>query len=101
MVSLERGLAKYVLENCPARTDEALMERFGISYNTLRKIEAGSPVRHSLAVRLENRLKGELRSAQATGWKQSRTLERGADMSERLHSPSGGYASPKAVGENT
>lgn len=62
MVILEPKLAHYVINNCPARTDEALMERFGISYNTLRKIEAGLPIRSSLANRLEDRLKEEWRS---------------------------------------
>lgn len=39
-----------------ARTDEALSDRFGISYNTWRKLIAGEPVRASLAERLEARL---------------------------------------------
>ena len=38
------------------------MQRFGISYNTLRKIEAGDPIRRSVAARLEDRLNRELRS---------------------------------------
>jgi len=38
------------------RTDEALNERFGISYNTWRKLLAGQPVRASLLTRLEARL---------------------------------------------
>lgn len=39
------------------RTDEALSERFGISYNTWRKLIAGQPIRASLLNRLEARLK--------------------------------------------
>lgn len=38
------------------RTDEALNARFGISYNTWRKLIAGHPVRASLLNRLEARL---------------------------------------------
>lgn len=38
------------------RTDEALNARFGISYNTWRKLIAGQPVRASLLSRLEARL---------------------------------------------
>ncbi len=38
------------------RTDEALNARFGISYNTWRKLIAGQPVRASLLNRLEARL---------------------------------------------
>ncbi|CAN5372422.1 hypothetical protein BH10PSE13_BH10PSE13_08680 [soil metagenome] len=38
------------------RTDEGLSERFGISYNTWRKLIAGQPVRASLLSRLEARL---------------------------------------------
>ncbi|MET0365564.1 MAG: hypothetical protein ABW169_13020 [Sphingobium sp.] len=38
------------------RTDEALNARFGISYNTWRKLMAGQPVRASLLNRLEARV---------------------------------------------
>jgi hypothetical protein len=38
------------------QTDEALSDRFGISYNTWRKIKVGKPVRNSLAIRLQSRL---------------------------------------------
>lgn len=38
------------------RTDAALNARFGISYNTWRKLIAGRPVRASLLSRLEERL---------------------------------------------
>lgn len=38
------------------RTDAALNARFGISYNTWRKLIAGQPVRASLLSRLESRL---------------------------------------------
>ncbi|MCE7798417.1 hypothetical protein LWE61_17910 [Sphingobium sufflavum] len=38
------------------RTDAALTERFGISYNTWRKLIAGMPVRASVLSRLEARV---------------------------------------------
>jgi len=38
------------------QTDEALNDRFGISYNTWRKIKLGKQVRVSLANRLQSRL---------------------------------------------
>lgn len=60
MVTLEQDVIRRILETCPARTDEALQARFGISYNTLRKIEAGQPVRRSLAERLKERLGAEM-----------------------------------------
>ena len=38
------------------QTDEALNDRFGISYNAWRKLVAGRSVRHSLAQRLTERI---------------------------------------------
>lgn len=38
-------------------TDAALNDRFGISYNTWRKLIAGLPVRQSLAQRLTQRVR--------------------------------------------
>jgi hypothetical protein len=64
MVELDEELATYVLEHCPGRTDEALRDRFGISYNTLRKIEAGAPLRNSVVARLKERIGSELRTGQ-------------------------------------
>lgn len=43
------------------RTDEALTERFGISYNSWRKLIAGQPIRASLLSRLEARIEELLR----------------------------------------
>lgn len=63
MVKFDDDLTAYLLRACPGRTDEALMGRFGISYNTFRKIEAGHPIRRSLAERLEGRLLRELSSS--------------------------------------
>lgn len=60
MIVLEKKFVHHILRNCPGRTDEALQSRFGISYNTLRKIESGEPIRRSLARRLKDRLADEL-----------------------------------------
>lgn len=38
------------------QTDEALNDRFGISYNTWRKLVAGRPVRRALAQRVTQRV---------------------------------------------
>lgn len=40
----------------PGETDGVLMQRFGISYNTWRKVRAGEPIRRSVADRLEQRM---------------------------------------------
>lgn len=45
-----------LLEKVGAKTDEDLNDRFGISYNTWRKLIAGKPVRLALLSRLERRL---------------------------------------------
>lgn len=60
MVELNPQIASHILEHCPARTNDALRERFGISYNTLLKIERGEPIRRSLAERLQERLRAEI-----------------------------------------
>jgi hypothetical protein len=39
------------------RTRESLNDRFGISYNTWRKLIAGNPIRMSLAMRLQERIR--------------------------------------------
>jgi hypothetical protein len=39
------------------RTDEKLNARFGIGYNSWRKIMAGEPIRPSLAERLEEKVR--------------------------------------------
>ena len=56
MVTLSEAVVRQILERCPARTNDALRDRFGISYNTLLKIERGDPIRRSLADRLQARL---------------------------------------------
>ena len=40
------------------RTEAALTEQFGISYNTWRKLIAGEPIRASLLSRLQARIDG-------------------------------------------
>ena len=62
MTKLETAIARHILQHCPARTNDALRERFGISYNTLRKIEAGEPIRVSLARRLRDKVADEVRA---------------------------------------
>lgn len=56
---LEPDAVEYLLRNCPGRTDRVLMDRFGISYNTFRKIERGEAIRASVADRLMQRLRPE------------------------------------------
>lgn len=63
MTKLDDDLRTYMLRQCPKRTKAVLMERFGISYNTFRKIEAGDAIRSSVAERLEERLQQELACA--------------------------------------
>lgn len=62
MVRLNEEIALHILSQCTGRTKSALRDRFGISYNTFRKIEHGEPIRSSLAERLENKIKTELGS---------------------------------------
>ena len=62
MVELNEAVARHILQHCPARTESALRDRFGISYNTLRKIERREPIRRSVAERLQQRLQAELSS---------------------------------------
>lgn len=52
-------VVNHLKDNCPARTDEALQPRFGISYNTLRRIERGEAIRQSVALRLVERVTAE------------------------------------------
>jgi hypothetical protein len=53
MIRLDNEIAEQILTNCTARTDKAVRDQLGISYNTLRKIERGEPIRRSLALRLQ------------------------------------------------
>ena len=52
---IETDLRQAMQRLATGRTDEKLNERFGISYNSWRKIMAGQPVRISLAKRLAAR----------------------------------------------
>jgi hypothetical protein len=56
LVVLEDNLRKKIIDLTENRTDQYLTEKFGISYNTFRKIESCLPVRASLADRLRVRL---------------------------------------------
>jgi hypothetical protein len=59
MMKLDEVFVERLLQDCPGRTDEHLMERFGISYNTFRKIERGESIRASVALRLMEKLQRE------------------------------------------
>ncbi|MGK2909152.1 MAG: hypothetical protein ACSLE1_05045 [Sphingobium sp.] len=61
-VHLEQEMILQMQRLATGRTDEALNARFGISYNTWRKLLAGQPIRISLA----DRLKGRIAALQAT-----------------------------------
>lgn len=55
-VHLEEEMILQMQRLATGRTDEALNARFGISYNTWRKLLAGQPIRPSLADRLKGRI---------------------------------------------
>ncbi|MDI1296603.1 MAG: hypothetical protein PSY12_12085 [bacterium] len=55
-VHLEAETILQMQKLATGRTDEALNARFGISYNTWRKLLAGQPIRPSLAGRLTDRI---------------------------------------------
>lgn len=67
LVQLEPETVERMQAHLDGLTDEKLNARFGISYNTWRKIAAGQRVRASVAGRLMMRLShlemGERRSA--------------------------------------
>ncbi|WP_176593308.1 hypothetical protein [Sphingobium sp. EM0848] len=54
-------LIAWLTANAPARTAEGLNDRFGISYNSWRRLMAGQPVRASLLARLGHRFSTETR----------------------------------------
>ena len=60
-VHLEAEMILQMQRLATGLTDEALNARFGISYNTWRKLLAGQPIRPSLA----DRLKGRIEALQA------------------------------------
>ena len=59
MCTLPGEIVDHIVAQCPGRTDEALQPRFGISYNTWRKIAAGEPNRATVAARLIERITAE------------------------------------------
>lgn len=60
MEQIPVAIVDHVRRTCPARTDEALQDRFGISYNTWRRIDAERPIRRSLAQRIIKRVGTEI-----------------------------------------
>lgn len=56
MVVFDPAMVKTMERLLTGRTDEALNAQFGISYNTWRKLVAGSPIRASLGARLVQRI---------------------------------------------
>lgn len=60
MEHLPADIIDHMHRTRPALTDEALQERFGISYNTWRRIVDQKPLRSSLVQRLVLRLSAEL-----------------------------------------
>lgn len=60
MKPVEENLARFLIRESERYSKAQALERFAISYNTLRKIEAGLPLRPSVAERLEDRLRAEL-----------------------------------------
>jgi hypothetical protein len=63
VVILDDALRKEIVRSTEYRTDAYIMDRFGISYNTFRKIESCLPIRESLAVRLRMRLASQMENA--------------------------------------
>lgn len=60
MEQIPVAIVDHMRRTCPARTDEALQDRFGISYNTWRRIDAERPIRRSLAQRIIKRVGTEI-----------------------------------------
>jgi hypothetical protein len=56
LVPVDPGLIDRLQAMVIKQTDASLMDRFGISYTTWRKLVAGKPVRASLLERLKDRL---------------------------------------------
>ena len=60
MEQIPVAIVDHMRRTCPARTDEALQDRFGISYNTWCRIDAERPIRRSLAQRIIARVGTEI-----------------------------------------
>ena len=60
MEHLPTNIIDHMQRTRPALTDEALQDRFGISYNTWRRIMDQKPLRRSMAQRLISRLNTEI-----------------------------------------
>src|SRR3546814_6540381 len=55
MRCLDPSIADRITSLSPMRNNEEIFETFGFSYNTLRKVSNGMPLRRSLADRIEER----------------------------------------------
>lgn len=62
MEQLPADIIDHMRRHCPTLTNAALQDRFGISYNTWRRIAADQPLRSSLAQRIISRVGRELNS---------------------------------------
>jgi hypothetical protein len=65
MEHLPANIIDHMHRTRPALTDEALQERFGISYNTWRRIVDQKPLRSSVVQRLISRLDAEIASPES------------------------------------
>lgn len=54
---LDPDMVENMMKLATGRTRDALQDRFGISYNTWRKVLAGQPLRRSVVARLEERIR--------------------------------------------
>lgn len=52
-----RDIVEAMRVDLSEQTNSALMPRYGISYNTWRKVQVGDAIRRSVAERLEQRLR--------------------------------------------
>ncbi|WDF73648.1 hypothetical protein [Novosphingobium sp. KACC 22771] len=53
-------LVERMAQRLSRQSRDELMDRYGISYNTWRKLRAGDPIRASVAERLEQRVRQSL-----------------------------------------
>lgn len=53
-------MVEHMAERLSRQSRDELMDRYGISYNTWRKLRAGDPIRASVAERLEQRVRQSL-----------------------------------------
>lgn len=80
MRTVEPSVVALMRKNLPVQNDAALMETFGISYNTWRKVRDGQLIRSSVAQRLEQRLYGNAHLIPRL----KRCLEQALEIADRL-----------------